>query len=363
MAHSRSASKACRGRLRYHVQVAGHASREFQVTLLQRAADRPHRPVVHAIRRLPTWRPRSDSDTGDIYAPEGSQCRSGDPRTTTAPVERRRCAHAPARGARSGVDGAIWSARSVSARYRVSGGSATPTASRRRRHRVLHPPARRSSARRAHRPAGRRQQVTPLEEVTIEARADDDYGVDRLELVLACAAEARGPCRLAAAGAVRHRTAHGLSRGSRRQARRLRDLLRPGARYRPRQAARPRRAATSSSSRSRRLTRSSRPRRARRWRGAAADRRSGPPAEGHHRRHVEVDEGGRCQRGGRRPRTSRRWAARRGRWEARRDRGPRTDARAGRAWAAGRGPAVRGRQPALMAAARAMARASSRSTR
>ena len=45
------------------------------------------------------------------------------------------------------------------------------------------------------RPAGD-QQITPLEEVAIEARADDDYGIARFELVYAVAGGAsRRSCR------------------------------------------------------------------------------------------------------------------------------------------------------------------------
>jgi len=54
------------------------------------------------------------------------------------------------------------------------------------------------------RPAGDKR-VTPLEEVTIEARADDDHGLDRLELVVGV----RGDSQLMAVGVEeQHRSEH-----------------------------------------------------------------------------------------------------------------------------------------------------------
>ena len=59
------------------------------------------------------------------------------------------------------------------------------------------------------RPAGDKQ-VSPLEEVEIEARADDDYGVRSLELVIKSAAgkEKVVPHRRADQRLGRRRTAH-----------------------------------------------------------------------------------------------------------------------------------------------------------
>ena len=56
------------------------------------------------------------------------------------------------------------------------------TGSKRRRHRILHPHDGRPAARRPDPPASDKH-VTTLEEVQIEARADDDYGIQSFELV------------------------------------------------------------------------------------------------------------------------------------------------------------------------------------
>ena len=68
------------------------------------------------------------------------------------------------------------------------------------------------------RPAGDKR-VTPLEEVTIEARADDDHGLDRLELVVGVRGSREKAVPLGNGGGLSITgTAHGLSRGPRRQA-------------------------------------------------------------------------------------------------------------------------------------------------
>ena len=87
------------------------------------------------------------------------------------------------------------------------------------------------------RPAGDRQ-VTPLEEVEVEARADDDHGVQGLELVYGVAGGARRVVPLGGDGATLSVTGHHTIplEELRVRARRLRDVLRPRARHRPRQA-------------------------------------------------------------------------------------------------------------------------------
>ena len=142
------------------------------------------------------------------------------------------------------------------------------------------------------RPAGDRQ-VTKLEEVVVEARADDDHGISSLELVYAV--KGRGekvvPFRRGAQAAVdqRQRHAHALHRGARRRAGRLRHLLRAGPRRQPRQgldrgAQRhllPRGAAVQ-----RAVLRRAEP--GRHGRRRRRGRRSARVAEGDHRRDVEA---------------------------------------------------------------------------
>ena len=81
--------------------------------------------------------------------------------------------------------------------------------------------------------------VTRLEEVDIEAQAEDDYGIDRLDLVYSVRGEAEKVVPLVDRDAERdgQRPAHAVSRGSRRAAGRLRLLLRPRARPHARHAA------------------------------------------------------------------------------------------------------------------------------
>ena len=88
------------------------------------------------------------------------------------------------------------------------------------------------------RPAGDKK-VSPLEEVPIEARADDDYGVRSLELVIKSAG---GKEKIVSVGAAHRATRVGdrrctrVPRGSQRQARRRRHLLRAGGGCRARAA-------------------------------------------------------------------------------------------------------------------------------
>ena len=135
---------------------------------------------------------------------------------------------------------------------RAAGGSRRPRVDRRRR--VLHSRDGRSSAGRCAScgPHGD-QGITPLEEVAIEARADDDYGIARFELVYAVGgrpAKIVPFTRLAGTDRRARRGAPARRRGSRRAAGRRHHLLRPGARRR-RAAKRvdARRRATCSSSR------------------------------------------------------------------------------------------------------------------
>ena len=82
------------------------------------------------------------------------------------------------------------------------------------------------------------RRVTRLEEVDIEAEADDDFGIASLDLVYSVRGGAEKVVPLAdpAARDVGHRPAHAVPRGSRRRAGRLRQLLRARARSGARQA-------------------------------------------------------------------------------------------------------------------------------
>ncbi len=140
--------------------------------------------------------PRIDEDAGDIYGPAGSRVRIRV--HTDKPV----------------ADGALGLSGRAVLPLRVSGErtvDAESDAVKRRflprhavgsrrpaecwRHRVLHPDHGRSSARSADPAAVGRPTVTPLEEVSIEARADDDYGLSRFELVYSVAGGRSGECR------------------------------------------------------------------------------------------------------------------------------------------------------------------------
>lgn len=170
----------------YQVGVAGQQTREYHVTLLEH----PRVGRIDLAYQYPAFAkmaPRTETDGGDIYAPEGSQVTLRvTPRTTTAPV--REAALVLKDGTRIplAADGEQFVGRlpvTADTAYRVQLRDADGLEN------VDDPEyfVRRLDDRppdvRIVRPAGDRQ-VTPLEEVTIEARADDDHGVARLELVV-----------------------------------------------------------------------------------------------------------------------------------------------------------------------------------
>jgi hypothetical protein len=170
----------------YQVGVAGQQTREYHVTLLEH----PRVGRIDLAYEYPAFAkmaPRTETDGGDIYAPEGSQVTLRvTPRTTTAPV--REAALVLEDGTRIplAADGEQFVGLlpvTADTAYRVQLRDADGLEN------VDDPQyfVRRLDDRppdvRIVRPAGDRQ-VTPLEEVTIEARADDDHGVERLELVV-----------------------------------------------------------------------------------------------------------------------------------------------------------------------------------
>lgn len=170
----------------YHVQVAGHASREFQVTLLE-----PPRigriDLSYSYPSFARMAPRTETDAGDIYAPEGSQVTVRvTPKTATAAIATaalvfRNGQEIPLVAEGAQFVGTLTVADDTAYRVRLRDTDGLDNAEdpeyfvRRLDDR---PPDVRII-----RPAGDKR-VTPLEEVTIEARADDDHGLDRLELVV-----------------------------------------------------------------------------------------------------------------------------------------------------------------------------------
>jgi hypothetical protein len=170
----------------YHIALAGRTSPDFQVTLLQP----PRVGRIDLSYEFPSYAklpPRSETDGGDVYAPEGTRVHMVvHPREATAHVASAELALGGDKRVPLAAtpDGTLAGDLVVSSddTYRVR---LTDTDGLQNTDdpeyfvRVLddRPPE-------VHivRPAGDRQ-VTPLEEVEIEARADDDHGVDRLELV------------------------------------------------------------------------------------------------------------------------------------------------------------------------------------
>ena len=170
----------------YHVQVAGQRSREFQVTLLE--TPRIGRiDLSYSYPAFANMAPRTESDAGDIYAPEGSRVTMRvTPKTTTAPIATaaivfRNGEEVPLTVDGSQFVGTVTVAADTAYRVRLrdtDGLENTEDPEYFVRRLDDRPPDVRIV-----RPAGDKR-VTPLEEVTIEARADDDHGLDRLELVV-----------------------------------------------------------------------------------------------------------------------------------------------------------------------------------
>ncbi len=170
----------------YHVQVAGHASREFQVTLLET----PRIGRIDLSYTYPSFAnmaPRTESDGGDIYAPEGSQVTFRvTPKTTTAPIDSAAIVLRNGQEVPLAPDGAQFVGTFVVAddtAYRIRLRDADGLENADDPEYFVRRLDDRPPDVRIIRPAGDKR-VTPLEEVTIEARADDDHGLDRLELVV-----------------------------------------------------------------------------------------------------------------------------------------------------------------------------------
>jgi hypothetical protein len=170
----------------YHVQLAGRRSSEYQVTLLEppRVARIDLSYEFPAFTRLPA---RDETDAGDIYAPEGTRVHLVvTPRHTTAPIASasltlRTGKELPLSRA---ADGSYTGDLVVSADdgYRVRLTDTDGLQNVEDPEYFVRMLDDRPPEVRIVRPAGDRQ-VTPLEEVEVEARADDDHGVQGLELV------------------------------------------------------------------------------------------------------------------------------------------------------------------------------------
>jgi hypothetical protein len=171
----------------YHVQLAGRRSPDFQVTLLEP----PRVARIDLTYDFPSYTrltPRSETDGGDVFAPQGTRVHLlVRPREATARVASaelslgtgKRLPLTPTSDGSLAGDLVVSSDETYRVRLTDTDGLQN-TDDPEYFVRMLddRPPEVRIV-----RPAGDRQ-VTPLEEVEIEARADDDHGVDRLELVV-----------------------------------------------------------------------------------------------------------------------------------------------------------------------------------
>jgi len=170
----------------YRVAVAGHASRPYAVTLLE-APKVTQIDLAYAYPAFTKMAPRTESDGGDIYAPEGSRVTVRvTAKTTTAPIQSASIVfkdgtEQPMTLEGSQAVGTIAVATDTAYRIRLRDTDGLDNADDPEYY------VRRLDDRppdvRIVRPAGDKR-VTPLEEVTIEARADDDHGLERLELVI-----------------------------------------------------------------------------------------------------------------------------------------------------------------------------------
>lgn len=171
----------------YQVAVAGRRTREYTVTLLE--PPRVERiDLTYEYPRFTKLPPRTERDSGDIYAPEDTVVTfSVHPRTVTAPVVEAEIAmengeKVPLTVAPDGtLSGSL--RLKANAAYRIRLRDADALENRDDPEYYVRLLDDRPPDVRILRPAGDRQ-VTPLEEVTIEARADDDHGIDGFELVV-----------------------------------------------------------------------------------------------------------------------------------------------------------------------------------
>jgi hypothetical protein len=167
----------------YAVSAGSTTSREFSVTALQ--VPRVERIDVHY--QYPAFsglRARVEEDGGDIYAPAGTEVRLEI--HPDRPVKEGELVMLD--GVRSGLAATATGTLETTFRvdedgsYRVSLTDVEGLQNPGETEYFIRTMDDRPPEVRVLRPGGDRQ-VTPLEEVTIEARADDDYGVERLDLI------------------------------------------------------------------------------------------------------------------------------------------------------------------------------------
>lgn len=187
----------------YAVSAAAVASPEYRVTVL-------HPPRIERIDveyRYPAFTglvPRVEEDGGDVYAPAGTDV------TLRVHVDKpvRSGAVVMAGGERIEMGpraGRVVEAElhiAVDGSYRVAVSDLDDLTNPGETEYFIRVMADRPPDVRIMRPAGDRE-ITPLEEVTIEARADDDFGLEHLELVVSVRGGPEEVVRLADAGQAR----------------------------------------------------------------------------------------------------------------------------------------------------------------
>ena len=220
----------------YSVTAAATTTRDYTVTVI-----RPPRVEQIDLRdQYPKafgMEPRQEEDGGDIYGPAGTVVRLSihtDKPVTDAALtlgNGKRIALA-GDGARSRGRAHHRGRRLVS---RGPAGCRWPEEPG--RNRVSHPHARRPAARCPHHQAASDRKVTPIEEVTIDARADDDFGVARSTWSTPCAGKEQVvPFASPGSGLTVNGDHTIYLEDLHVAARRLRDLLRARAGREPRQA-------------------------------------------------------------------------------------------------------------------------------
>jgi hypothetical protein len=167
----------------YSVSAAGRTSETYTVTALDppRVARIDLRYQFPEYTRLP---PRDEEDGGDIYAPNGTRVTlsiHASPGATAGTLSLGAAGRMPLQRV---ADGRFQATLPITAdgAYRVALSDRDGLTSDGDTEYFIHVLNDRPPDVRILRPAGDRQ-VTPLEEVTIEARADDDYGVGAFDLV------------------------------------------------------------------------------------------------------------------------------------------------------------------------------------
>jgi hypothetical protein len=184
---------------RYRVEAGSAASREYSVTAL-------HPPRVERIDlrydypAFTKLAPRDESDGGDIFGPAGTTVRvrvRTDKSINAGTLALGRSEVALQRTGERELEGTVVLSKDDS--YRVALEDADKLRSAGDTEYFIRIMDDRPPDVRIVRPLGD-QQITPLEEVAIEARADDDHGIERFELVYAVAGREPKVVRLPASG-------------------------------------------------------------------------------------------------------------------------------------------------------------------